>query len=352
MQGILRSSMPRTDLMTSHRDTQLDAARGLAMLLVLYGHLLQPVFYGPSGFAQGPSFTVWRVIYAFHMPFFFLLCGVVDRIRGFADLGESSLSALKLVLTALAFSFLALIPQTLNGSRSLASALLDNLCGDGLGLGVLWFLIVLALLRVIYAAALATASACGYWLLLAGVLALSWTCCAHASRFWQLQALFGTLPFYVAGRRVGRGVFDLSAAVGLCGLALLLLCAPTNFAHIATGQYGDPVLFAGAAVAGCGFMLTLAGHLRGLPCRIAAVTGRMSFDLYIVSGVVLLVLPRRPDWDSWACLVLLAIVGLPLHAMAALALRGPIRSVRAAVGYVVDGLVGKWRLRAASDASE
>ncbi|MGT2485815.1 acyltransferase family protein [Methylobacterium oryzae CBMB20] len=74
--------MPRTDPMAPSRDLQLDAARGLAVLLVLLGHLLQPVFYGPSGLEPGPALAVWRVIYAFHMPFFFLLCGMVDRIKG------------------------------------------------------------------------------------------------------------------------------------------------------------------------------------------------------------------------------------------------------------------------------
>lgn len=348
--GIIRFPMPRTDLMARHRDTQLDAARGLAVLLVLFGHLLQPVFYGPSGPNPGPALAVWRVIYAFHMPFFFLLCGMVDRVRGDEDIAAASLSALKLVLTALAFSTLALIPPLLDGTVSPGSALLDMLRARDLSLSVLWFLVALGLVRVVYAAALALAFPHAYWVVLGGALAVSWICSAQAFPFWQIHALLGALPFYVAGRRLGRRALDASALLGVCGLAVLLLCAPRNFVHVATGQYGNPALFAVTAVAGCGFMLAVADRLRGPPRAVAAFLGRTSFDLYIVSGAFLLLAPYRPDWDRWGLLVLLAAVGLPLHLLVALSLRGPIRAVRRGAEGVVDGLAGRWRLRARIDA--
>ncbi|WP_246695160.1 acyltransferase family protein [Methylobacterium sp. P1-11] len=337
--GIIRSSTTRADLMAHHRDRELDAARGLAMLLVVYGHLLQPLFLDQSWISQGPAFDVWRVIYAFHMPFFFLLCGVTDNIKGYEDFGASGLSALKLLLTALAFSAIGLMPQLLNGTLSLEAALLNHLRGDGLGLAVLWFLIVLGLVRVIYAAALAAARPYGYWLVLAGSLAVSWLCSEQAFRFWQIYSLVGALPFYVAGRRFGRRVFDVSVLLGFCSLAVLLLCAPSNLVHVATGLYGDPTLFAVAAVAGCWFMLMVVGHLRGMPRAMAAYVGRASFELYIVSGAFLVLSPQLPGWDRWIFLVLLAAVGLPLHMIAAFFLRRPIRSVRKAAYGVGDGLI-------------
>ncbi len=251
--------------MAPPRDLQLDAARGLAVLLVLSGHLLQPVFYGPSGPEPGPALAVWRVIYAFHMPFFFLLCGMVDRMKGEMDLAAACASALKLVVVALTFSTLALIPRALDGTLSAADALRDALYGQNFGLGVLWFLVVLGLVRVIDAAARAAAIPGGYWIVLGGALALSWICSARAFPYWQVHALVGALPFYVAGLRLGRRAFDVSALLGACGLAVLLLCAPRNFVHVATGQYGDPALFAVSAVAGSAFMLAAAGRLRGPP---------------------------------------------------------------------------------------
>ncbi|SFD42951.1 acyltransferase [Methylobacterium sp. 13MFTsu3.1M2] len=321
------------------RDLQLDAARGLAVLLVLSGHLLQPVFYGPSGPEPGPALAVWRVIYAFHMPFFFLLCGMVDRIKGEASLGEACRSALRLVAVTLAFGTLALVPQALAGTLSPGGALGDALCGRDFGLGVLWFLVALGLVRVIDAAARAATFPGGYWIVLGGALALSWTCSARAFPYWQVHALVGALPFYVAGLRLGPRAFDVSALLGACGLAVLLLCAPRNFVHVATGQYGDPALFAVTAVAGSAFALAVAGRLRGPPRAAAGLLGRASFELYIVSGVFLLLAPHGPAWDRWDGLVLLAAIGLPLHLIAARGLRGPIRAVRAAADSVVDSAV-------------
>ncbi|WP_331304525.1 acyltransferase family protein [Methylobacterium oryzae] len=333
--------MPRTDPMAPSRDLQLDAARGLAVLLVLLGHLLQPVFYGPSGLEPGPALAVWRVIYAFHMPFFFLLCGMVDRIKGEAGLGAACLSALKLAVVALAFGTLALVPQALDGTLSPADALRDALYGRNFGLGVLWFLVALGLVRVIDAAARAATFPQAYWVVLGGALALSWICSAQAFRFWQVHALVGALPFYVAGRRLGPRAFDVSALLGACGLAVLLLCAPRNFVHVATGQYGDPALFAVTAVAGSAFALAIVGRLRGPPRAAAALLGRASFELYIVSGFFLLLAPHWPDWDRWDRLALLAALGLPLHLIVARALRGPIRAVRRASDGVVDGLADR-----------
>ncbi|MGU3544186.1 acyltransferase family protein [Methylobacterium sp. A52T] len=325
--------------MPPSRDLQLDAARGLAVLLVLSGHLLQPVFYGPSGPEPGPALAAWRVIYAFHMPFFFLLCGMVDRIKEEMDIAAACLSALKLVVVALAFSTLALIPPILDGSLAPGGAVLDLLRGYDLSLGVLWFLVALGLVRVVDAAARAATFPGGYWIVLGGALALSWTCSARAFPYWQVHALVGALPFYVAGLRLGRRAFDVSALLGACGLAVLLLCAPRNFVHVATGQYGDPALFAVTAVAGSAFALAVAGRLRGPPRAAAGLLGRASFELYIVSGVFLLLAPHWPAWDRWDGLVLLAAIGLPLHLIAARALRRPIRAVRAAADGAVDGVV-------------
>ncbi|WCS23294.1 acyltransferase family protein [Methylobacterium sp. NMS14P] len=325
--------------MAPPRDLQLDAARGLAVLLVLSGHLLQPVFYGPSGPEPGPALAVWRVIYAFHMPFFFLLCGMVDRIKGEAGLAAAGRSALKLVAVALAFGTLALVLRAVDGTLSPGDALRDALYGRHFGLGVLWFLVALGLVRVIDAAARAAAFPGGDWVVLGGALALSWICSARAFPFWQVHALVGALPFYVAGRRLGRRAFDVSALLGALGLVVLLLCAPRNFVHVATGQYGDPALFAVTAAAGSAFALAVAGRLRGPPRAAAGLLGRASFELYIVSGLFLLLAPHWPAWDRWDLLVLLAAIGLPLHLIAARGLRGPIRAVRAAADSVVDGLV-------------
>lgn len=49
----------------------LDFSKGIAILLVIIGHALQYYLY-PSTFSEEIS---WRIIYSFHMPFFFILSG-------------------------------------------------------------------------------------------------------------------------------------------------------------------------------------------------------------------------------------------------------------------------------------
>ncbi|MGT2482079.1 acyltransferase family protein [Methylobacterium oryzae CBMB20] len=330
--------MPRTDPMAPSRDLQLDAARGLAVLLVLLGHLLQPVFYGPSGLEPGPALAVWRVIYAFHMPFFFLLCGMVDRIKGEAGLGAACLSALKLAVVALAFGTLALVPQALDGTLSPADALRDALYGRNFGLGVLWFLVALGLVRVIDAAARAATfpkptGSC--W-------AAPWPCRGSAARrrSGSGRSTHSSAPCRSTLRAGGSGHARSTSPRCWAPAASRCFCSARrrNFVHVATGQYGDPALFAVTAVAGSAFALAIVGRLRGPPRAAAALLGRASFELYIVSGFFLLLAPHWPDWDRWDRLALLAALGLPLHLIVARALRGPIRAVRRASDGVVDGL--------------
>ena len=57
--------------MNNKRCEWLDCAKGLAIVLVVLGHSFQYYLY-PDGFGKA---LPWRIVYAFHMPFFFLLSG-------------------------------------------------------------------------------------------------------------------------------------------------------------------------------------------------------------------------------------------------------------------------------------
>ncbi len=65
-------------LRSTRRHPDLDRARGLAIALVVFGHIVA---------RQPPTDAHWyeiirRVIYSFHMPFFFYLCGRVAVLSG------------------------------------------------------------------------------------------------------------------------------------------------------------------------------------------------------------------------------------------------------------------------------
>lgn len=58
----------------SKRIQWIDTAKGLAIILVVYGHALEGVFYSVGMNAQNYDFQ-HAIIYAFHMPLFFILSG-------------------------------------------------------------------------------------------------------------------------------------------------------------------------------------------------------------------------------------------------------------------------------------
>src|SRR5262249_3120022 len=67
---------------TQTRDATYDVARGLGMILVIYGHLLEPIFPARPDLGKDfvtSAFVQWQVIYAFHMVLFFLVSGAVNR---------------------------------------------------------------------------------------------------------------------------------------------------------------------------------------------------------------------------------------------------------------------------------
>lgn len=61
----------------AQRADWIDAARGLGIVLVVLGHCLRGLV-AAGVLADGPVFQIVdRAIYAFHMPLFFLLSGLV-----------------------------------------------------------------------------------------------------------------------------------------------------------------------------------------------------------------------------------------------------------------------------------
>ncbi|EJT01675.1 nodulation factor fucose acetyltransferase NolL [Rhizobium sp. CCGE 510] len=60
----------------SDRDLALDFAKGILIILVIFGHLLQYIFYQGDGFWDSACF---RWIYMFHMPLFMAISGYLCR---------------------------------------------------------------------------------------------------------------------------------------------------------------------------------------------------------------------------------------------------------------------------------
>lgn len=76
--------MPKLDT-TSSRVVWIDAAKGLAIALVVLGHVLGSILARHWLVADGPWRTVYDFIYLFHMPLFFMVSGLLLRDAALAS---------------------------------------------------------------------------------------------------------------------------------------------------------------------------------------------------------------------------------------------------------------------------
>lgn len=213
----------------------LDAGRGLAIVAVIYGHALAPWFMGAGPYFSEAAYMQWKFGASFMMPFFFFVSGLAWRVDKslWATLRES----ISLILIAVAASFaydLLLFALTkgglegyfaqspLYGRMVLADVARSVLLGDHYALSALWFLAVLAVVRVMAAIcervgwwsapALFAALFAGYLLLIDSV----------APNFYQARLLWVGFAAFVLGRW-SRGAFE--AAVRNPALTLAITVA-------------------------------------------------------------------------------------------------------------------------------
>lgn len=198
----------------------LDVGRGLAILAVIYGHALAPWFVDAGAHSSHWAFLQWKFGAAFMMPFFFFVSGLAWRSEKslWATLRESltliftaigASVALDLVLLALSAGGLTPLigrpPLTIEGLG--ANLLRMVAAGDFYSLSALWFLTVLALVRLIAAGA----SRLGPWAgLLAGASLFGFYLAVDAfggRNFYQIAILWAGFIAFIAGR-ASRGLFD------------------------------------------------------------------------------------------------------------------------------------------------
>lgn len=291
------------------RNPAIDIARGIGMLLVLYGHAVE-MFLSPQLPVAGAMFDQWRAIYSFHMPLFFAISGLVYRPKGLRHAVTSSMGLLLvafLVHVACWLGDVAVMGQPLRwGTVVWPMVLLAGFTSV-----VVWFLASLALVQLSF-------FMLQHWsgwkrALLLSVIVAGFLWAQHKpSIYFQASSVLPGLAFYALGywvtkvgawrREVYRHwlvpVLVLGATLALaplnggCTWDLGARCInrPQGFAVLMTaGQYGAPVLFVLTALAGCFSVVWLSDVLAHLPSRLnggLAWVGRRSLDLVIINGVV------------------------------------------------------------------
>ena len=92
------------------RAVYIDVAKIIGLFLVILGHL-----YTTEG--VGAENVIRTFIYGFHMPFFFLVSGMLHKDKGVSPFKVISGNYRKLILPWLCFNVFAVIYYSLNGLK-------------------------------------------------------------------------------------------------------------------------------------------------------------------------------------------------------------------------------------------
>ena len=168
----------------------MDWAKTIAISLVVFGHILMP-------------FSKW--IFGFHMPFFFMLSGFLQKKRTVRD--EAVNSAKSLLLPYVIYNFLLLIYSLCTGEYT-SGYPLYMLLGLQWNLSMacrpMWFLLSLFIMRMTYAAlprrgsGLLAAACILFVLLFHGAAPMT-----PQMNYFQIFEAVICFPFFVAGTLIG-----------------------------------------------------------------------------------------------------------------------------------------------------
>lgn len=333
------------------RIVHLDMARAVGIILVILGHVLILFATRPTAF-DPEAFAGVRFIYAFHMPLFFFLSGLMHRPRNPASVLSGSLGLI----------FLAQLAQIaaglFDGGWLAPQTMLRPLLGlTGFSIGVTWFLVSLAMVRILVLAWQQGGTRGRIITLLALIASLA-AAFGSGVQYLQIHTWWAGFVFYMAGHTLTGLARDRLAATSLPGAraafwwllpATLLALAATalisgwnrgclinpfatcgmevTYGHfmvrMITGDYGFVPLFLLAAASGIAGVLLLSALMARLPAsprRFLSRIGENTLTLLILNGFVLMIgnhllrqqLPE--DYPGWIPAAL-SVIMLAGHAV-------------------------------------
>ncbi len=211
--------MNQKNLSSRARIEWIDVARGLGIILVVYGHVLRGLVLSGVISVANPVWLSDYTIYTFHMPLFFVLAGL--NVKHSLTKGHNSFITGKLWTIAYPYflwslvqgSIQLLIPEYLNSPRSawsLATILWHPI-------GQFWFLYALFVCHLV-------AWACLGQRAVLTLLAITLLIVRHYNSSSRWDVLAFAFPFYMAG-------------ILISSPALQLRLSPTK-SFLATGIFG------------------------------------------------------------------------------------------------------------------
>ncbi len=348
------------------RDATWDIARGIGMILVIYGHLLEPMYpaHGGRPIIQAAA-DQWQVIYSFHMMLFFLVSGAVNRSlpkKAWPDVLRASLRLLALAWTVhvIGWAFgLAINPDARSSFGGAIWNLVDPILeGYKWSVGVLWFLTSLCFVQIlaywslrrfpavaVLVAAVAATALTSYlpeqYLLKTWAPGLSFFALGYLFSQWQVR-----WPFWAAIPLLVAIVFIAPLNHG-CTFSYAQACGSNPFSvRMFMGSYGFlPVFFLSSLVGSLAIICLSAGLAKFSASELLAYMGRKSLELFFINGFVATFLfgffweMKWPEL-SWFHYVGL-FVGIVAAHLLALLILGPVLAWINAAGLAIANFLAR-----------
>jgi fucose 4-O-acetylase-like acetyltransferase len=351
------------------------------MMLVIYGHLLEPMYpaHGGRPVMQAAA-DQWQVIYSFHMMLFFLVSGAVNRSlpkKAWPDVLRVSLRLLAMawIVHILGWAFgLFVNPEARSSLGVAAWNLFDPLVeGYKWSVGVLWFLTSLCFVQilaywslrrfpaiaVVIVAIAATAGTVALLPVTFSVFGISITVSGQylintwmpGLAFFALGYLFSQLqirwPFWAAIPLIAALIFIAPLNHG-CSFSFAQSCGSNPFSvRMFMGSYGFlPVFFLSSLVGSLAVVCLSAGLAKlGSASELLAYMGRKSLELFFINGFVATFLFGF-FWEMlWPHLTVFHYVGLFIGIVAAhllaLLILSPVLAWINEAGLAISGFLAR-----------
>jgi fucose 4-O-acetylase-like acetyltransferase len=355
----LPKEAPKTRATTPQRRIEwMDTSRGIAIILVVYGHVLVGLHDGGFFSAANPLWLSYYTIYTFHMPFFFLLAGL--NVRRSINKGRKAFLWGKVWTIAYPYFLWSAIQGwvQLEATRLAPSSVnhaASPLSMEGLFLhpgSQFWFLYALFICHAV--AFLAGRSK--------SILVLAGICSIILSSFSHGGSISHALPFYILGIMLSSYVerwtpsLKTSLLAGFVGVLLFALAVHLGRA----ASHGNAASFFSlpAALSGIGLLCLLGQVIARASDRLTQILktiGVMSMTIYILhimADTAARFVLRRLGIESITDQLLFGLiagVGLPmlahftldkLHLLTALGLASWKRPATTRIEYRLNGTVG------------
>jgi hypothetical protein len=353
--------------------TALDVARGMAMVIVLYGHALEVFFeQRPDGRFFEQAFVQYKASAGFAMAVFFMVSGAAAA--GICAKTWRSVVRTSLFLIALAYLvhflgvFLHLAQSAVTGGDDFERVALYGLeaalKGRGFSTVVIWFLVSLAVVRLIVYALFKTLTRPQAFIAVIAI-ALSSVFVPYIPNAFMAKTWSIGVAFFALGMAVAPHVHRLTRTVALPLLLMLPLslwlalqnrgCPYDLWASCPLPQLGNetavwvpigaigfiPLYWAAALTGSIGVLSLAALLMRTKLAGILSYIGARTMGLLIINGFVLVFLqpwlkeiplPRLPV----AAFPVLLIGVVVFHLVALRALRRPLHALNKTAMQIAD----------------